>query len=312
MAISAIPTGLPTFVQAMLAYGARQLADAKAVVANLNDVETLGATSSINSDKTGTLTLNEMTVTALYTVGQHFTVEGTGYGKTGRILQAAGGEVPDLTPLAYGLVLASDATVSDDGDVIGDPTEAALVVLAAKIGIDAEESRRTYPRVAAVPFDSAYKFMATAHWLPWRGDRTLVEVVKGGPDVVLQRCTQALAGPGQIVDLETMRADIEAEMERLAKQGLRTLAFAVRFLTPADEAAARGRPDVVRRGAGVRRPGRDRRPAAPDRQDRRRDRAQGRHRGPHDHRRPRGHRERDRRPAGPRARARSAARSSRS
>ncbi|WP_081680306.1 cation-transporting P-type ATPase [Cellulomonas sp. URHD0024] len=235
VAISAIPTGLPTFVQAMLAYGARQLADAKAVVANLNDVETLGATSSINSDKTGTLTLNEMTVTALYTVGQHFVVEGSGYGKTGNILQAAGGTVPDLTPLAYGLVLASDATVSDSGDVIGDPTEAALVVLAAKIGVDAEESRRTYPRVASVPFDSAYKFMATAQWLPWRGDRTLVEVVKGGPDVVLQRCTRALAGPGEFVDLETMRPGIEAEMDRLAKQGLRTLAFAVRFLTPADE-----------------------------------------------------------------------------
>ena len=237
VAISAIPTGLPTFVQAMLAYGARQLADAKAVVANLNDVETLGATSSINSDKTGTLTLNEMTVTALYTIGQHFTVEGSGYAKTGKILQTAGADLPDLTPLAYGLCLASDATVSDDGAVIGDPTEAALVVLAAKLGIDAVESRRTYPRVAEVPFDSAYKFMATAHWLPWRGDRSLVEVVKGGPDVVLQRCTHALAGPGQTVPLEDMRADIEAEMERLAEQGLRTLAFATRFLTPADEAA---------------------------------------------------------------------------
>ena len=127
--------------------------------------------------------------------------------------------------------------MSDSGAVIGDPTEAALVVLAAKLGIDAEESRRTYPRVAEVPFDSAYKFMATAHWLPWRGDRSLVEVVKGGPDVVLQRCTHALAGPGETVPLETMRADIEAEMERLAEQGLRTLAFATRFLTPADEAA---------------------------------------------------------------------------
>ncbi|WP_426595556.1 cation-translocating P-type ATPase [Cellulomonas sp. McL0617] len=235
VAISAIPTGLPTFVQAMLAYGARQLADAKAVVANLNDVETLGATSSINSDKTGTLTLNEMTVTALFTVGRHFTVEGTGYGKTGSILHAAGDEVPDLTPLAFGLCLASDATVSDSGDIIGDPTEAALVVLAAKIGVDAEESRRSYPRVAEVPFDSAYKFMATTQWVPWRGDRTLVEVVKGGPDVVLQRCTKALAGPGEFVDLETMRAEIEAEQDRLSRQGLRTLAFAARFLTAKDE-----------------------------------------------------------------------------
>ncbi len=237
VAISAIPTGLPTFVQAMLSYGAKQLAESKAVVANLNDVETLGATSSINSDKTGTLTLNQMTVTSLYMVGRTFVVEGSGYGKTGRILGAAGGEVPDLTPLAYGLCLASDATVSDEGDVIGDPTEAALVVLAAKLGVDAAESRRTYPRVAEVPFDSLYKFMATSHWVPWSGQNQLVEVVKGGPDVVLQRCTQALAGPGQIVDLETVRDEIEAEQQRLSAQGLRTLAFATRTLRPADEAA---------------------------------------------------------------------------
>ena len=311
MAISAIPTGLPTFVQAMLAYGARQLAEAKAVVANLNDVETLGATSSINSDKTGTLTLNEMTVTSLYTVGQHFVVEGTGYGKTGKILQAAGGDVPDLTPLAYGLCLASDAMVSDAGDVIGDPTEAALVVLAAKIGIDAEESRRTYPRIASVPFDSAYKFMATAQWLPWRGDRTLVEVVKGGPDVVLQRCTHALTSPGQIVDLETCAPRSRPSRTASPKQGLRTLAFADPVPHARGRGRDRGRPDVVRRGARLRRARRDRRPAAADREGRRRDRAQGRHRGPHDHRRPRGDRECDRCPAGPRARGDQRARSSR-
>jgi len=236
VAISAIPTGLPTFVQAMLAFGAKQLAAAKAIVANLSDVETLGATSAINSDKTGTLTLNQMTVTALWLGGRHYTVEGAGYDKTGRILGPVGAEVPDLTPLAYGLCLASDATVSDAGDVVGDPTEAALVVLAAKLGVDAAESRRTWPRVAVVPFDSAYKFMATAHWMPWRGEHSLVEVVKGGPDVVLQRCTRALAAPGQFVGIEQMRADIDAEQERLAKSGLRTLAFAVRILTPKDEA----------------------------------------------------------------------------
>lgn len=237
VAISAIPTGLPTFVQAMLAYGAKQLAAAKAIVANLADVETLGATSAINSDKTGTLTLNEMTVTALWLGGRHYTVEGAGYAKTGRILSPAGAEVPDLTPLAYGLCLASDALVSDAGDVVGDPTEAALVVLAAKLGVDAEESRRTYPRVAEVPFDSAYKFMATAHWMPWRDQpRVLIEVVKGGPDVVLQRCTHALAAPGRFVDIAELRPAIDAEQDRLAQSGLRTLAFAVRILTPADEA----------------------------------------------------------------------------
>ena len=166
MAISAIPTGLPTFVQAMLAYGAKELAAAKAIVKNLTDVETLGATSAINSDKTGTLTMNEMMVRSMYMRGHWYHVAGEGYAKTGAIRHAAGEATPDFTNLAYGLALCSDATVSDAGEVIGDPTEAALVVLAAKIGVDAQESRRTYPRVAEVPFDSAYKFMATFHDVP--------------------------------------------------------------------------------------------------------------------------------------------------
>ena len=137
MGVSAIPTGLPTFVQAMLAYGARQLADAKAIVKNLTDVETLGATSVINSDKTGTLTMNQMTVRSLYFHGRWYTVDGEGYAKSGKITHVAGEAVPDFTLLAYGLCLDSDATVSDTGEVVGDPTEAALVVLAAKIGVDA-------------------------------------------------------------------------------------------------------------------------------------------------------------------------------
>ena len=94
MAIAAIPTGLPTFVQAMLAYGARQLADAKAVVKNLSDVETLGATSAINSDKTGTLTLNQMMVRSLYFRGEWFTVDGEGYAKSGAIRHTAGAQTP--------------------------------------------------------------------------------------------------------------------------------------------------------------------------------------------------------------------------
>lgn len=157
MAISAIPSGLPTFVQGMLSYGARQLAEHKAVVKNLADVETLGATSAINSDKTGTLTMNEMTVRSLFFRGGWYSVAGSGYEKTGEIRAAAGTGEPDFTALAYGLSLCSDATVSDDGTVVGDPTEAALVVLAAKMGVDAELSRRAYPRFAEVPFDSAYK-----------------------------------------------------------------------------------------------------------------------------------------------------------
>ena len=163
MAISAIPTGLPAFVSGMLSYGAKQLAEAKAVVKNLTDVETLGATSAINTDKTGTLTMNQMMVSTIYANGSWFTVSGEGYGKTGAILSVAGAPVPDFTRLALGLVLDSDATVADDGSVVGDPTEAALVVLSAKLGVDAEETRRAYPRIAEVPFDSEYKFMATFH-----------------------------------------------------------------------------------------------------------------------------------------------------
>src|SRR6476620_2932176 len=122
MAISAIPTGLPAFVSGLLSLGAKELAGAKAVVKNLTDVETLGATSVINTDKTGTLTLNEMMVSLVYADGAWFPVEGEGYRKTGAITSVAGAPVPDFTRLALGLVLDSDATVSDDGEVVGDPT----------------------------------------------------------------------------------------------------------------------------------------------------------------------------------------------
>ncbi len=189
MAISAIPTGMPAFVSGLLSFGAKQLADAKAVVKNLTDVETLGATSAINTDKTGTLTLNEMMVSTLYTAGSWFTVEGEGYRKSGALRSVAGAPVPDFTRLALGLVLDSDATVADDGSVVGDPTEAALVVLAAKLGVDAEETRRAYPRLAEVPFDSDYKFMATFHHYSVDGREQVIQLVKGGPDVVLARCT---------------------------------------------------------------------------------------------------------------------------
>ncbi len=234
MAISAIPTGLPTFVQAMLAFGAKELAANKAIVKNLTDVETLGATSAINSDKTGTLTMNEMMVRTMYMRGHWYHVAGEGYSKAGAIRAAVGDSSPDFTALAYGLTLCSDATVSDSGDVIGDPTEAALVVLAAKIGVDAEESRRAYPRVAEVPFDSAYKFMATFHHVaPPRAGRRLVEVVKGGPDVLLKRCTMMSTDAGPVpIDVEA----VMAANREMSEKGLRVLAFAVRDVTGQEQA----------------------------------------------------------------------------
>ncbi len=231
MAISAIPTGLPAFVSGLLSYGAKQLATAKAVVKNLTDVETLGATSAINTDKTGTLTMNEMMVSVIYANGSWFTVEGEGYRKTGAIRSVAGVPPPDFTRLALGVVLDSDATVGDDGAVVGDPTEAALVVLAAKLGVDAEETRRTYPRLAEVPFDSEYKFMATFHRAELDGTERVIELVKGGPDVVLARCARS-GGPlsGAQVPIADARADIDAANERMGEEGLRVLAFAARFV----------------------------------------------------------------------------------
>jgi Ca2+-transporting ATPase len=227
MAISAIPTGMPAFVSGLLSMGAKQLADSRAVVKNLTDVETLGATSAINTDKTGTLTMNEMMVSVVYAAGAWFNVEGEGYRKTGAITAVAGRPVPDFTRLGLGLALDSDATVADDGAVVGDPTEAALVVLAAKLGVDTEETRRTYPRLAEVPFDSDYKFMATFHRVTLDGAEHVIQLVKGAPDVVLARCSMS-GGPlsGSQEPIEETRAGIETANERMGEQGLRVLAFA--------------------------------------------------------------------------------------
>ncbi len=237
MAISAIPTGMPSFVQAMLSFGSRQLAEHNAVVKNLTDVETLGATSAINSDKTGTLTMNEMTVESLYLAGEWFTVGGNGYEKTGEILRAAGAPNPDFGNLALGLTLCSDATVSDDGAVVGDPTEAALVVLAAKMGADAELTRSQYPRVSEVPFDSAYKFMGTYHQLTLNGVTGLYLLVKGGPDVVLDRCSTVSTADGP-ASIEVAGQTVLDANRKLSEQGLRVLAFAVRRFEPGEAVPA--------------------------------------------------------------------------
>jgi len=238
MAISAIPTGMPAFVSGLLSLGAKQLAEARAVVKNLTDVETLGATSAINTDKTGTLTMNEMMVSTIYSDGSWFNVTGHGYGKEGKIESVAGVPVPDFTRLAFGLVLDTDASVDDDGSVVGDPTEAALVVLAAKLGVNAEETRRAYPRLAEVPFDSDYKFMATFHRVKLDGAEHVIELVKGGPDVILDRCTMS-GGPlsGAQVPVGDVRADVDAANARMGEKGLRVLAFATRLIDENEMAA---------------------------------------------------------------------------
>src|SRR5215472_4762524 len=241
-AIASTPTGLPTFVQAMLSSGARRLVEAKAVVKSLSDVETLGGTTVINSDKTGTLTLNAMTATTMLAGGDWFKIEGPGYQKTGAILGVAGAELPDFSRLSLGLILCTDATVGDDGSVIGDPTEAAFVVLAAKMGADAAETREALPRRAEVPFDSEYKFMATYHDRPASLTGGMLHephfaTVKGAPDVLLQRCSRAL-WHGEQVPIGTVRDEILAANHQLSERGLRVLAFAARDLDDAAMAAA--------------------------------------------------------------------------
>ena len=162
LAVAAIPTGLPAVVTALLSMGTREIAQRNAIVKRLPAVETLGSTSAICSDKTGTLTLNKMTARELVIPGQNrFTVSGEGYSTEGEI-KHVGGQHFDLDPYLLPTVLCADALL-DGETLIGDPTEGALIVLGAKGGLDITETRAALPRVAEVPFDSDYKFMATFH-----------------------------------------------------------------------------------------------------------------------------------------------------
>jgi Ca2+-transporting ATPase len=191
-----------------------------------------------------------MMVSTLYTAGAWFHVEGEGYRKSGAITGVAGAPVPDFTRLALGLCLDSDATVSDDGKVVGDPTEAALVVLAAKLGADAEETRRAYPRLAEVPFDSDYKFMATFHHATVDGGERVVQLVKGGPDVVLARCAAAGGPLQEQVPIAEARPGIDEANARMGEQGLRVLAFAARFVDDGELEAMASDPMSLTHGLG--------------------------------------------------------------
>jgi len=225
-AIAAIPTGLPAVVTAILSMGTQTLAKANAIMKRLRSTETLGATSAINSDKTGTLTLNQMTAVELAVPGRRYSIDGNGYSTQGLIKKVAGQPDVDLDQFMQPLILACDAVVHD-GELIGDPTEGALVVLGEKGGLDTATTRETYPRVAELPFDAAYKMMATFHRMKDDSGREVVRCfVKGAPDQLLARGTTTLAaddlGPVPVDD--DMRKRYEAENERLGRQGLRVLA----------------------------------------------------------------------------------------
>ena len=231
LAIAAIPTGLPAVVTTMLSLGTQALAAKGAIVKRLRSVETLGSTSAICSDKTGTLTLNQMTARQLVVVGRRYSIEGQGYSTEGKILRIAGETDTSLDVFLLPMALANDAAVRD-GEIVGDPTEAALVVLAAKGGLDVDETRRLYPRVGEVPFDSEYKFMATFHEMEDDGRKVVRCFVKGAPDVLLARSSQIRDADGGTVPAEGALDLVLAENGRLAGEGLRVLAVATRDIEP--------------------------------------------------------------------------------
>jgi Ca2+-transporting ATPase len=232
LAIAAIPTGLPAVVTMLLSVGTRELADKGAIVKRLKSVETLGSTSAICSDKTGTLTLNQMTARELVVVGRRFSIDGEGYSTNGRILRVAGSSDTSFEPFMLPMALANDAVIRD-GACIGDPTEGALVVLAAKGGLDVEETRRSYPRVAEVPFDAEYKLMATFHEMDDDGHTVVRCFVKGAPDVLLARSSRYLGADGTTSPMGDASERVLAENDRLAGEGMRVLAVARRDFDPA-------------------------------------------------------------------------------
>jgi Ca2+-transporting ATPase len=226
--IAAIPTGLPAVVTTILSRGTQLLAGANAIVKRLRSTETLGATSAICSDKTGTLTLNQMTAAELTIPGRRYTISGVGYATEGTIQHVYGEPEVPLEQFLLPMALACDAVVTPTGEMIGDPTEGALVVLAAKGGLDVTATRERYPRVAELPFDTAYKLMATFHAMTDESGRDVVRCfVKGAPDQLLARASSHL-DPALSVAVadDAFRERYLAENERLAGQGLRVMATA--------------------------------------------------------------------------------------
>ena len=233
LAVGSIPDALPAVVTTILSVGSVNMAKKNAIMKVLPAVETLGSTSAINSDKTGTLTLNQMTAREITTVAHHYTVSGEGYSFDGRVQRTTGDAETNLDYVMFACALCNDSDIQDG--VVGDPTEGALFVLAQKGGIDVKEFRANNPRIGSVPFDSDYKFMATFHTMPGSDGKPVVRAyVKGAPDVILDRSTSVRMPGGLSARLtDEARVKVLAENERIASQGRRVLAFAQREFDPA-------------------------------------------------------------------------------
>lgn len=223
LAVGAVPEGLPAVITITLAIGVRRMARRNAVVRRLPAVETLGAVSVICSDKTGTLTKNEMTARRIATAGRESLVAGSGYAPDGTIGETGAGLSPSETELVRSALLCNDAQLVEAGDrwtVLGDPMEGALVTLAMKAGLHPETERSSWTRIDEIPFDAQHRFMATLNRNPAGGSRIFV---KGAPERVLAMCArQAQADTDAELDAGYWRERIAAA----AAGGERVLGFA--------------------------------------------------------------------------------------
>jgi P-type Ca2+ transporter type 2C len=247
LAVAAVPEGLPAVVTAVLALGVQRMAKRNAIVRNLASVETLGSASVIASDKTGTLTRNEMTVRTVVTASGRVRFGGSGYAPKGEVSSAHGALRLELErALAVG-DRASNAVLQQQGgrwNVQGDPTEGALLAAARKAGLTDELLSTRFERVGEMPFSSERKLMSTLHTDAERGGLLRV-FTKGAPDVLLGRCTHELAGAQARPMDEARRAEILAANEALAGEALRTLGVAFRTLPVGSEADEKLERDLV-------------------------------------------------------------------
>ncbi len=233
LALAAVPMAMPTVLQVILSNGSTTLAAEGAVVKSLASVETLGSTSAINSDKTGTLTLNQVTVVEVIDPTDRYAISGMGYGLDGDVTHAAG-NTNTIEQAILPFLVANDARLVD-GKVVGDPTEGALLVLGHKAKIDVDGTQAANPRLATLPFDPTYKLMAVfADAKDASGKAVVRAFVKGAGPAVIGRAASALANGETVAWGDEQNARASQEMGRLGGQGLRIMVAATRDIDPAD------------------------------------------------------------------------------